>query len=134
MKILVADDNVICRKVLAGILAAYGQCDSVVDGKEVLEAVTRACESGQPYELICLDLGMPVVDGHEALLGIRRLEAQRQVSPDKAAKIVMVTGSQEPELVEQLFKEGCDQYIVKPFDKKILQANLEKVGVCLPGR
>ena len=70
MRILLAEDNFVTRKLMVAILSQYGECDVAVDGMEAVDAFLMALEDGKPYDLICLDIMMPVMDGFQALVGI----------------------------------------------------------------
>ena len=91
MKILLAEDDFATRKFMASFLSKYGECDITVDGMEAVDAFMMALEDGEPYDLVCLDIMMPVMDGYQALMGIRNLEKQRNVPEDKAVKVIMTT-------------------------------------------
>ena len=84
MRILLAEDDFATRKFMAGFLSKYGECDVTVDGMEAVDAFIMALEDGEPYDLVCLDIMMPVMDGYQALVGIRNLEKQRNIPEDKA--------------------------------------------------
>ena len=47
-----------------------------------------ALEDDEPYDLVCLDIMMPVMDGYQALMGIRNLEKERNIPQEKAAKVI----------------------------------------------
>ena len=47
-----------------------------MDGMEAVDAFMMALEDGEPYDLVCLDIMMPVMDGYQALMGIRNLESK----------------------------------------------------------
>ena len=74
MRILLAEDDYVTRKFMTGFLSKYGECDVTVDGMEVVDAFMMALEDEEPYDLVCLDIMMPVMDGYQALMGIRNLE------------------------------------------------------------
>lgn len=59
-------------------LSQYGECDIVVDGMEALDAYLIAIKEEDPYDLICLDIMMPKVDGVKVLKAIRDFEVQRE--------------------------------------------------------
>ena len=61
MKALVVDDDSITRMVLQKILCGYAEVHSCVDGNEAVLAYRRALERGDPYDLVCMDLLMPVM-------------------------------------------------------------------------
>ena len=88
MKILLAEDDFVTRKFMASFLSKYGECDVTVDGMEAVDAFMLALEEGEPYDLVCLDIMMPVMDGYQALMGIRKLEKEkkRQKQKEKQSK------------------------------------------------
>ena len=67
MRILIVEDDFISRNVLQHILSEFGTCDIAVDGQEAVAAFKRSWGSSSPYDLICMDIMMPGLDGHEAL-------------------------------------------------------------------
>ena len=64
MKILLAEDDFVTRKFMASFLSKYGECDVTVDGMEAVDAFMLALEEGEPYDLVCLDIMMPVSYTH----------------------------------------------------------------------
>lgn len=118
LKILIAEDDFASRKFLSKFLSQYGECDLVVDGMETIDAYMLSIRENKPYDLICLDIMMPKVDGVKVLKAIRDLEIQRGLSQEKCAKIIMVTALGEADLVKDTFDYGCDAYASKPIDTK----------------
>ena len=114
MKALVVDDDSTCRLVLEDILARLGEVDSCSDGTEAVSAARLALANGTPYDLICLDLLMPSMNGLEALQWIRREE--ECCGRPHAAKVIVTTSSEDQGNIEQAFGQLCDAYIVKPVD------------------
>jgi len=115
MRILVAEDDYTCRCLLDALLAPLGRCDTAADGTQAVQAVERAIAEARHYDLICLDITMPQLDGHIALARIRRLEEVAGIWPgDRAAKIVMVTASGTSHAIMQAFRSQADAYLVKP--------------------
>jgi len=114
LKILIAEDDVISRKLMWKLLEQYGECDMVINGIEAIDAVMLAMMEGEHYDLICLDIMMPKVDGIKVLKTIRDLELQNKV--EKPAKIVMTTALNEQDVVEETFDKGSDAYASKPLD------------------
>ena len=82
MKVLIAEDDFASRKFMLRFFEKYGECDVTVDGKEAVEAYKMAIECGEPYDLICLDIMMPEMDGHQALKTIRKIEEENGVAED----------------------------------------------------
>ena len=68
MKILLAEDDFVTRKFMANFLSKYGDCDVTVDGMEAVDAYMMALEDDDPYDLVCLDIMMPVMvdESHSA--------------------------------------------------------------------
>jgi len=129
MKILVVDDDFSNRKVMQEMLKSYGTTDLAVDGKAAVDAVRAALASGEPYNLICLDILMPGMDGHEALKQIRAMEVAEGKDPGTGAKIIMTTSLGDSKNVFASFKSECDGYLVKPIEIAKLQEELRKLGL-----
>ena len=126
MKVLIAEDDFASRKFMLRFFAKYGECDVTVDGKEAVEAYKMAIECGEPYDLICLDIMMPEMDGHQALRAIRKIEEESGVAEDKRVKIVMTTALSETRHVTKAFENGCTAYAGKPINQDKLEAMLKK--------
>ncbi len=129
MRILIAEDDLTSRKFLHKILSQYGECDLVVDGLETLDAYLMAMKENNPYDLICLDIMMPKVDGVKALKAIRDMEKQRGILPEKRAKIIMTTALAEAQYVQNAFEIGCEAYAAKPIDVVKFIEVLEKLNL-----
>lgn len=129
MKILLAEDDFVTRKFMAGFLSKYGDCDVTVDGMEAVDAFMMALEDDEPYDLVCLDIMMPVMDGYQALVGIRNLEKERNIPPEKAVKIIMTTALNDEKNVKMAFDLGCTVYSGKPIDQDRFEQALKKFGL-----
>lgn len=114
LKILIAEDDMVSRKLLWKVLEEYGECDLVVNGLEAIDAYMIASGDKEPYDLICLDIMMPKVDGVKVLKTIRDLEAQNEIK--EPVKIIMVTALSETAVVDDTFDKGADAYATKPLD------------------
>ncbi|MBP2636762.1 MAG: response regulator [Firmicutes bacterium] len=127
MRILIAEDDLISRKFLAKFLSQYGECDVTIDGLEALDAYLLALKDKQPYDLICLDIMMPKVDGVKALKTIRDIEKQNGVKEKDRVKVIMVTALAETQYVQHSFEIGCEAYAAKPIDTEKLVEVLRKL-------
>ena len=129
MKILLAEDDLVTRKFMQNFLSNYGECDVTVDGMEAVDAFMMAMEEGEPYDLVCLDIMMPVMDGYQALLGIRNLEKERNIAEEDAVKVIMTTALNDEKNVKMAFDLGCTIYSGKPIDEEKFEMALKKLGM-----
>lgn len=117
MKALIVEDDFTSRLLLQEILKEYGATHVAVNGREAVEAVRLALAAGEPYDLVCLDIMMPEMDGQEALQQIRELEEARGITSTHGARIVMVTALGDMKNVANAYRGLCDGYLVKPIDR-----------------
>ena len=129
MKILLAEDDFVTRKYMSNFLSKYGECDVTVDGMEAVDAFLMALEDGEPYDLVCLDIMMPVMDGYQALVGIRNLERENNIPEENAVKVIMTTALNEEKNVKMAFELGCTIYSGKPIDQERFDQALRKLGL-----
>ena len=129
MKILLAEDDFVTRKFMTGFLSKYGECDVTVDGMEAVDAFMLALEEEEPYDLVCLDIMMPVMDGYQALMGIRNLEKERNIPKEQEAKVIMTTALNDEKNVKMAFDLGCTVYSGKPIDQDRFEQVLKKFGL-----
>ncbi len=129
MKILIAEDDFASRKFIMNHMSKYGECDGTVDGQEAVEAYVMAEEDEEPYDLICLDVMMPEMDGYQVLKTIRDIEKQKGISQKEQAKIIMMTALSAEKNVKMAFELGCTVYCAKPVDVDKLDAAMKKLGV-----
>jgi two-component system, chemotaxis family, chemotaxis protein CheY len=116
LRILLVEDDFASRLVLHTFLSRYGECHIAVNGREAVDAFQAAILHGHTYDLICMDILMPEMDGREAVRHIRGLEETRGISSDDGAKIIMTTTVDDIREVFQCFRELCDAYLLKPID------------------
>ncbi|MGA1867079.1 MAG: response regulator [bacterium] len=133
MNTLVVDDDFLCRKLLQKILSPYGECDIAVNGEEALSAFEIALNEESPYNLICLDIMMPNLDGQETLKRIRQIESERGIGGLDGVKIIMVTALKDGKNILGAFKAGCETYIIKPITREKILTELEKLRLIATG-
>jgi two-component system chemotaxis response regulator CheY len=131
MRILVVEDDFISRRLLCRYLEPYGECDVAVNGNEAVGAFKLLLLAGQHYDLICLDIMMPGMDGQETLKRIRTLEKEHAVAPDDVVKIIMTTALEDHDSVMAAFSNACDGYVVKPIEKRKFIETLQEIGLQL---
>jgi len=117
LRILLAEDNSVNQKVADKMLARLGyRIDIVGNGAEALDAIRR-----QPYDVILMDLHMPVLDGLEASQAIQRLGPRAE-----RPYIVALTASALEEERRRCFAAGMDDYVSKPVAMERLVAALRR--------
>ena len=129
MKILLAEDDFASRKFMDKQLSRYGECDVMVDGEEAVDAFMMALEDDEPYDLACLDVMMPVMDGYQVLKAIRDIEAQKGIPKSKRVKVIMTTALNDERNVKMAFELGCEAYAGKPIGVEKFEKVLTKLGL-----
>ncbi len=115
-KILVVDDNQVNQMVAKGMLKRFGYgCDLVADGSEAVAAAGR-----QSYDLILMDVQMPIMDGYKATQLIREQEDESR----RTIIIAMTANSMQGDQ-EKCLAAGMDDYLAKPLVKEQMHAMLE---------
>ena len=115
-RVLVVDDNLVNRKVAKGFLRPYGfTIDEAGSGREAVDKVSQT-----RYDIIFMDLMMPEMDGIEAVQIIRRDCGENGRLP----VIIALTANAMEGVREMFLKEGFQDFITKPLDKKTLNEAL----------
>lgn len=129
MKTLIVEDDFTARLVLQKFLALYGECHIAVNGREGVDAFRMAMDSGASYDLICMDILLPVMNGEEAVREIRSLEESRGIFSSGGTKIVMTTAVDDVKDVIRSFQHLCDAYLIKPIRLSDLLKQLRNFGL-----
>ena len=116
---LVVDDSSVIRKVARRILEDLNfEITEAEDGQAALDICRR-----QMPEAILLDWNMPIMDGLEFLAQLRR-------EPEgKTPKVVFCTTENDVAHIAKALRAGADEYIMKPFDREIVEAKFAEVGL-----
>ena len=113
---LVVEDDFTGRLLLQTFLSRYGECHIAVNGREAVDAFAIALARAESYDVICMDIMMPEMDGEEAVRRIRAIEDERGILSHCGAKIFMTTAVNNVREVMACFRDLCDAYLVKPID------------------
>lgn len=127
LRTMAVEDDFISRALITKLLAKYGHCDVAIDGYEGIAGILLALENGEPYDLVCIDIMMPQLDGRSLLRLIRRLEQDFGIDLGQGTKVVMTTALNDSKQVVGSFSEGCEGYLVKPLSKDKLHELLVKL-------
>ena len=129
MRILVAEDVKLIQKMLRRLLEPYGEITIAATGKEAYQEFQKTLQNKNYFDLICLDINIPEINGLDVLKNIRAAEKLNHVPLKDRAKIVIVSSSNDADVVMKAIKFGCDGYIVKPFSKEKIVAELGKLNL-----
>ena len=129
MKTLIVEDDFTSRLLLQGLLQPFGVCHVCINGIEAVEAFKIALEQKEPYDLVCLDIMMPEMDGQTALKEIRTIEDAAGIVASHVAKVIMTTALDDKKNIMNAFREQCDIYLVKPIDREKLNESLKSLGL-----
>jgi two-component system chemotaxis response regulator CheY len=132
MRFLIAEDDPAAQKLMQRYLSSHGDCTVAVNGEEAVKAFIEAQSQKRPYDMLCLDIMMPKMSGHQVLEDIRRVESELGISGLDGVKIIMTTALGDSKNVISAFREGCEAYVVKPVKKEKLYGEMEKLGVIKP--
>lgn len=127
---LVVDDDDMGRMMLQDFLTEFAPCDAASNGREGLSCFEMALAGGNPYGLLCIDLIMPEMNGLALIRKIREIEKNHPFFTDFRTKIFVITANDSPwDKADLVLDNLCDAYIVKPFNRNTLAADLLKNGL-----
>ena len=108
------------RRIVAGILAGLGyETAEAGDGRQALDLL----ESGETFDLACIDWNMPVMDG---LTFVTRVRA----NPDwRGITLMMVTTESEHGQIVRALAAGAHEYLIKPFTGEAMLEKLDLLGL-----
>ena len=125
LRTLIVEDDPSSAILLSEILAGYGDCQSAAAGESALELFEKAIAEDRPYDLICLDIMLPGMDGQQVLEAMRR----REQDLERESKIIMITALSSTAALMTAFRAGATSYLVKPIRKASLLLELRKFGL-----
>ncbi|RZJ71795.1 hybrid sensor histidine kinase/response regulator [Flavobacterium sp.] len=118
--ILIVEDNAMNQMVIKMMLKTLGvQFSVAADGSECLEKMKQ-----EKFDLVLMDLQMPVMDGYEATEAIR---AGKTGELNTQIPIIVVTADTTLESKDRVFELGVNDYITKPIDKKLLYEKIDNI-------
>ncbi len=130
MKTLIVEDDNMNRELLVEFFSEYGTVQSADNGFKALDLFQDAHLQDAPFDLICMDIMMPDLDGQEALKEIRELETDKGLDSKDVVKVLMMTGLTDRENVTTAYVDGgCHGYLTKPVATKDIVALLARLGL-----
>ena len=122
-RILLAEDDPDHQPLVSRILGSVGASVTVAEnGEQALDLIRDAQEEGRPFDVILMDMQMPILDGYAATRQLRQIGF--------TIPILAVTGRVLSEERKKCFEVGCDDFLAKPFHRADLIA---RVANCVRG-
>jgi two-component system chemotaxis response regulator CheY len=119
MRALIVDDSSFTREFLRQLLQRMGMvCEEAVNGLEALNVLRVA----EPFDLMLLDVNMPVMTGLECVKILREAKLQPQM------RVMMVTTEADDVFIDNAFDRGADEFLMKPFTAQCLREKLLLLG------
>lgn len=112
LKILVADDNEVNLLIFELFLKEIHNLTFAKNGQEAFELFKK-----DSFDLVFLDVGMPIWDGYHSTIEIRRWEVENQIKP---SVIIACTANAFESDIQESHKAGCNDHLIKPFTKEKL--------------
>jgi len=127
-KILIVEDNELSADILKVILQDREfSIETVDNGEKGINKFIESYENGNPYNIVFLDILMPIKNGQQVLEELRGFESGKKISDNEKVKIIMTTSVDNYENVYKSFKNKCDGYLIKPILKEKLFKLIDQI-------
>ena len=130
-KTLIVDDSIAILELMDNMLREFGVRDitPAEDGLAAVELFRQALDSGAPYNLVFLDIVMPLMDGQAALKRMRGMEKEAGLTDGDRATIIMATSLHSTgDMIQAIIDGDCTDYLVKAFEPDDIRGMLLKYG------
>lgn len=118
LQILIAEDNEMNQLLINMVLSEWNMdTHTVANGQEAIELIKK-----ESFDLILMDMEMPVMDGYEAIGIIRAMQGKNARLP-----IISLSAHDATEEVDRCLAAGADAYISKPFDQDELYETIQRL-------
>ena len=111
------------------LLSQYGECDVTVDGEEAAEYCADALENEEPYDLACLAVDLPVMNGQRVLGAIREMEEQQNIPEENRIKVILMADRDLNEASKKAFELDGVFFLEKPVDEEAFREELDELGL-----
>jgi CheY-like chemotaxis protein len=134
LNILMAEDSLPVAKMMTGMLKRNGHYAAIAENGAIFMDIIKKDDNYHHYDLILMDIQMPVMDGLEATRQFREYERQLSSSFVRANNtvashklIIGISANSDEETIEEAFKAGVDAFLAKPFTISSLMETVDKV-------
>jgi len=128
MKVLVAEDDVASGKFMQKLLIKYGDVVVARDGIAAVDEFVNAVNSNERFDLVCMDIMMPKIDGYKALASIRDAERKLGLARDSRCKVIMISALDEG-FDDNYASDDYEEYMCKPIDIIKFDSVIKKLGL-----
>ncbi len=128
MKVLVAEDDMASSKFMEKLLSKYGEVVVAKDGIAAVDEFVKAVNNNEKFDLVCMDIMMPKIDGYKALASIRDAERKLGLARDSRCKVVMISALDEG-FDAAYASDDYEEYICKPIDVIKFDNLVRKLGL-----
>lgn len=129
MKTLIVEEDLPSQKFMQKVLQQFGRSDIAADGQVAIDMFQKTFNENGGYDLVCLDIMLPKMDGQEVLTRICKLEEDHGISGLEGVKIIMTTALRDSKNIMRAFTAQCEAYLAKPIEKDALIAELRSFGL-----
>lgn len=128
MKVLIVEDDAVSRKMIEMLIKPLAdKYDLAKEGLMALDFFNKSIDEENRYDLVLLDIMLPKMDGQTLLQEFRKKEKTKGIYGKSSCKIVMVSALGDAGNIMEAFKNQCDGYLTKPYNKNNLIAELKKL-------
>ena len=128
MKVLIVEDDAVSRKMIEMLIKPLAdKYDLAKEGLMALDFFNKSIDEENRYDLVLLDIMLPKMDGQTLLQKFRKKEKAKGIYGKSSCKIVMVSALGDAGNIMEAFKNQCDGYLTKPYNKNNLIAELKKL-------
>ena len=128
MNVLVAEDDIASGKFMQKLLSKYGEVVLARDGIAAVNEFVDAAENGNNFDLVCMDIMMPKIDGYKALASIRDAERKLGFARDSRCKVIMISALDEG-FDASYASDDYEEYMCKPIDIIKFDRLIKKLGL-----
>ena len=129
MNILLVEDVEISRMVTENILRQFSEVTFIDNAKNGFEAIKKTLDlykKGKKYDVIFMDIIMPITSGYQALESIRKYEKDNYIEENNRSKIVILSSLNSKEEIENGLRIGADKVFIKPISYEDIKSLFEE--------
>ena len=128
--VLVVDDAIVVQKTISRALRRQNFEVSVAPNGQIALDMMK----DRRYDVVLMDLQMPVMDGHRAVKNLRKFEAEKGVPLDRRQKVIGMSAACDEETRKEVFRDGMDNFLPKPFSIESFNQICENLQICSVSR